>query len=54
MEINLKVVREKGTDRARKNLFLEGFDQQLVGVKNNDIKIVEAILPKKSSKKRIS
>jgi trigger factor len=28
-----------------KDLFLKGFDKQLIGVKNGDVKVVEAILP---------
>ena len=37
-----------------KDLFLKGFDQQLVGVKKNDIKIVEAILPANHPKKELA
>ena len=37
-----------------KDLFLKGFDEQLIGVKKNDIKTLNASLPTKSSKKRIS
>ena len=34
-----------------KDLFLKGFDEQLVGVKKNDIKVVSATLPANHPKK---
>ncbi len=37
-----------------KNLFLKGFDEQLVGVKKNDLKIVNAILPENHPKKELA
>ena len=37
-----------------KNLFLEGFDKQLVGVKKNDSKIVEVNLPPNHPKKELA
>ena len=37
-----------------KDLFLKGFDEQLVGVKRNDIKDVEATLPANHPKKELS
>jgi len=37
-----------------KNLFLEGFDKQLVGVKKNDNKIVEVNLPANHPKKELA
>jgi len=37
-----------------KDLFLKGFDQQLVGVKKNDTKIVDAILPANHPKKELA
>ena len=36
-----------------KDLFLKGFDQQLIGVKQNDIKVVEAILPENFPEKEL-
>ena len=36
-----------------KDLFLKGFDEQLIGVKQNDIKIVEAILPENFPEKEL-
>ncbi len=37
-----------------KDLFLKGFDQQLVGVKKGDTKIVEAVLPSNHPKKELA
>jgi len=37
-----------------KDLFLKGFDQQLIGVKKNDIKILDAILPANHPKKELA
>ena len=37
-----------------KDLFLKGFDEQLIGVKKNDKKIVEATLPANHPKKELS
>jgi trigger factor len=37
-----------------KDLFLKGFDQQLVGVKKNEIKIVDAVLPSNHPKKELA
>ncbi len=37
-----------------KDLFLKGFDQQLVGVKKNDVKILDAVLPANHPKKELS
>ena len=37
-----------------KNLFLEGFDEQLVGVKKDDIKMLDATLPANHPKKEIA
>jgi len=36
-----------------KDLFLKGFDKQLIGVKKNDTKIVEAILPENFPEKQL-
>ena len=37
-----------------KNLFLQGFDEQLVGVKKNDIKSLDATLPGNHPKKELA
>ena len=37
-----------------KDLFLKGFDKQLIGVKKDDIKIVEAVLPENFSEKELA
>ena len=37
-----------------KDLFLKGFDKQLIGVKKNDIKVVEATLPENFPEKDLS
>ena len=37
-----------------KDLFLKGFDKQLIGVKKNDTKIVEAVLPKNFPEKELA
>jgi trigger factor len=37
-----------------KDLFLKGFDEQLTGVKKNDIKVVEATLPANHPKKELA
>ncbi len=37
-----------------KDLFLKGFDQQLVGVKKSDVKILDAVLPANHPKKELS
>ncbi len=37
-----------------KNLFLQGFDEQLVGVKKNDLKILQATLPSNHPKKELA
>jgi len=37
-----------------KDLFLKGFDKQLIGVKKNDTKIVEAILPENFPEKELA
>ena len=37
-----------------KDLFLKGFDQQLLGVKKNDTKIVISILPPNHPKKELA
>ena len=37
-----------------KNLFLKDFDEQLVGVKKNDVKIVNAVLPENHPKKELA
>ena len=36
-----------------KDLFLKGFDDQLIGVKKNDVKILDAILPANHQKKNL-
>ena len=48
-------VRERGVQlELGKDLFLKGFDQQLIGVKKNDIKILDAILPANHPKKELA
>ena len=37
-----------------KDLFLKGFDKQLIGVKKNDIKLINAILPENHPKKELA
>ena len=37
-----------------KNLFLSGFDEQLVGVKKKDVKVIDAVLPANHPKKELS
>ena len=37
-----------------KDLFLKGFDKQLIGVKKNDIKIINAVLPANHPKKELA
>ena len=37
-----------------KDLFLKGFDDQLIGVKKNDTKIVEAVLPENFPEKELA
>ena len=37
-----------------KDLFLKGFDQQLVGVKKNELKIIDAVLPANHPKKELA
>ena len=37
-----------------KDLFLKGFDDQLVGVKKGDLKIVESVLPANHPKKKLA
>ena len=37
-----------------KDLFLKGFDEQLVGVKKNDVKSLDAVLPSNHPKKELS
>ena len=37
-----------------KDLFLKGFDEQLIGVKKNDKKILDATLPANHPKKELS
>ena len=37
-----------------KNLFLEGFDEQLIGVKKNDTKLLDATLPANHPKKELA
>ena len=37
-----------------KNLFLKGFDEQLIGVKKNDTKILDAVLPANHPKKELA
>ena len=37
-----------------KDLFLKGFDEKLIGVKKNDIKIIEATLPENHPKKELA
>ena len=37
-----------------KNLFLKGFDEQLIGVKKNDVKNINAILPSSHPKKELA
>ena len=37
-----------------KDLFLKGFDQQLVGVKKNEVKIIDAVLPANHPKKELA
>ena len=37
-----------------KNHFLQGFDEQLIGVKKNDIKILDATLPANHPKKELA
>ena len=36
-----------------KDLFLKGFDEQLIGVKKNDLKILDATLPANHPKKEL-
>ena len=50
----LKVVKEKILNLTLgKDLFLKGFDKQLIGVKKGDEKIVEAILPENFPEKEL-
>ncbi len=51
---NLKEVKEKYSINSRKDLFLKGFDKQLIGVKKNEDRIVEATLPENFTRKRAS
>ena len=45
---------EKGVQlELGKNLFLKGFDEQLVGVKKNDTKLLDATLPANHPKKSL-
>ena len=37
-----------------KDLFLKGFDEQLIGVKKNDTKILDATLPANHPKKELA
>ena len=37
-----------------KDLFLKGFDEQLIGVKKNDKKVLDAILPANHPKKELA
>ena len=37
-----------------KDLFLKGFDQQLIGVKKKDVKELEAVLPANHPKKELA
>ena len=37
-----------------KDLFLKGFDEKLIGVKKNDVKIIEATLPENHPKKELA
>ena len=37
-----------------KDLFLKGFDEQLVGVKKGDTKLVDALLPANHPKKELA
>ena len=55
MEINLKGSEGKGVQiELGKDLFLKGFDEQLVGVKKNDKKINAATLPANHPKKELA
>ncbi len=54
MKNHLKEGKEKNTQLTLgKDLFLKGFDKQLVGVKKDDQKIVEAILPENFPEKEL-
>ena len=37
-----------------KDLFLKGFDNQLIGVKKNDVKILDTTLPENHPKKELA
>ena len=55
MEINLMEAREKVVQlELGKNLFLKGFDEQLIGVKKNDTKLLDATLPANHPKKELA
>ena len=55
MVINLKDSEGKGVQiELGKDLFLKGFDQQLVGVKKGETKIVNAVLPANHPKKELA
>ena len=55
MEINLMEVKEKGVQiELGKDLFLKGFDEQLIGVKKDDTKLLEATLPANHPKKELA
>ena len=54
MEKNSKVVKVKIHNLTLgKDLFLKGFDKQLIGVKKDDQKIVEATLPENFPEKEL-
>jgi trigger factor len=54
MEKNLKEVKGKNTQLTLgKDLFLKGFDKQLIGVKKDDEKIVDAVLPENFPEKEL-
>ena len=54
MAKNLKEVKEKNTQLTLgKDLFLKGFDKQLIGVKKDDEKVVEATLPENYPEKEL-
>ena len=55
MSKNLREAKGKGVQiELGKDLFLKGFDEQLVGVKKNDIKVVSATLPANHPKKELA
>jgi trigger factor len=55
MEINLKEAKVKVCKlELGKDLFLKGFDEQLVGVKKGEKKLLDAVLPANHPKKELA